>query len=114
MLYCIRIKEDPAVSRAEMIHLCPFFAGKNRFLGTACMALFANYPFALAPGIYLYLGNALLLQHFRGYFHGSDFLCGSEPADRKNKRKESQSGNVYSGGTVPGEIFPDLGIEKGS
>ena len=29
MLYCIRIKEDPAVSRAEMIHLCPIFAGKK-------------------------------------------------------------------------------------
>ena len=29
MLYCIRIKEDPAVSWAEMIHLCPIFAGKK-------------------------------------------------------------------------------------
>jgi len=55
--------------------------------------------------LYLYRGNAVLLQHFRGYFHGRDLLCGAESVHREGKREESQRADVCAGGIIYPEIY---------
>ena len=50
-------------------------------------------------------GNAILLQYFRRYFHGSDFLCSNQRTYRKSKRKEDQCTDVCTGDTVYPEIY---------
>lgn len=55
--------------------------------------------------LYLYRGNAVLLQHFRGYLHGRDLLCGAESVHRESKREESQRADVCAGGIIYPEIY---------
>ena len=54
--------------------------------------------------LYLYRGNAILLQYFRRYFHGCYLLCGNQCNYRKSKRKEDQSSDVHSCRIICSEI----------
>ncbi len=55
--------------------------------------------------LHLYWSDALLLQYFRGDFHGRDLIRGTESADWKGKREKDQPVDVYSGSIICTEIY---------
>ena len=55
--------------------------------------------------LYLYRSNAIFLQHFRRYFYGSYFLCGTESVNRKGKREKNQYLDVCACCLIYFEIY---------
>ena len=55
--------------------------------------------------LYLYSGNAVLLQHFRRYLYGRYLLCRIKRGYRECEKEEDQPAHVYSGSAVHPEVY---------